>query len=94
MSGQPSKSSCPGKVSYWTGQEGQAFEREYAEAHGCRYGVALANGTVALELGPARARSSSCRTPSSANLLSTARRLQQVDWAELTASPETALTNL
>jgi dTDP-4-amino-4,6-dideoxygalactose transaminase len=39
-----------GKVNYWTGQEGRAFEREFAQACGCRYGVALANGTVALEL--------------------------------------------
>jgi dTDP-4-amino-4,6-dideoxygalactose transaminase len=39
-----------GKVNYWTGQEGRCFEREFAEACGCRYGIALANGTVALEL--------------------------------------------
>ncbi|WP_257314205.1 DegT/DnrJ/EryC1/StrS family aminotransferase [Geothrix fuzhouensis] len=39
-----------GKVNYWTGQEGRAFEREYAEAAGCHYGVALMNGTAALEL--------------------------------------------
>ena len=39
-----------GKVNYWTGGETRAFEREFAEACGCRYGVALANGTVALEL--------------------------------------------
>jgi len=39
-----------GKVNYWTGEEARAFEREYAEAAGCRYAVALMNGTVALEL--------------------------------------------
>lgn len=39
-----------GKVNYWTGQEGRSFERNFAEAAGCRYGVALANGTVALDL--------------------------------------------
>ncbi|MFO8088602.1 MAG: DegT/DnrJ/EryC1/StrS family aminotransferase, partial [Desulfatiglandaceae bacterium] len=39
-----------GKVNYWTGEEGRQFEREFAEYHGAKYGVALANGTVALEL--------------------------------------------
>ena len=39
-----------GKVNYWTGQECGAFEREYAAHAGCRYAVALANGSVALEL--------------------------------------------
>jgi hypothetical protein len=39
-----------GKVNYWTGVEGRAFEKEFAEFSGCKYGVALANGTVALEL--------------------------------------------
>src|ERR687892_614643 len=39
-----------GKVNYWTGDEGRAFEAEFAEAAGCRYGIALANGTLALEL--------------------------------------------
>ncbi len=39
-----------GKVNYWTGEEGRAFEAEFAEAVGCRYGIALANGTLALEL--------------------------------------------
>ncbi len=38
-----------GKVNYWTGEEGLAFEREYAERVGCRYAVAVMNGTVALE---------------------------------------------
>lgn len=39
-----------GRVNYWTGQEGRKFEEEFAEFCGCRYAVALANGTVALEL--------------------------------------------
>jgi dTDP-4-amino-4,6-dideoxygalactose transaminase len=39
-----------GKVNYWTGEQARAFEREFAESCGCRYGVALANGTLALEL--------------------------------------------
>lgn len=39
-----------GKVNYWTGQIGRDFERDYAEYFGCRYAIALANGTVALEL--------------------------------------------
>ncbi len=39
-----------GKVNYWTGEEGRNFEREFAEYHGAEYGVALANGSVALEL--------------------------------------------
>lgn len=40
-----------GHVNYWTGQQGRLFEREFADACGCRYGVAVANGTLALELG-------------------------------------------
>jgi dTDP-4-amino-4,6-dideoxygalactose transaminase len=39
-----------GKVNYWTGEEGRKFEKEFAAQAGCRFGVALANGTVALEL--------------------------------------------
>jgi len=39
-----------GKVNYWTGDEGRQFEREFADYAGCQYAVALANGTVALEL--------------------------------------------
>ena len=39
-----------GKVNYWTGEHGRAFEREYADYVGCQYGIAVANGTVALEL--------------------------------------------
>lgn len=39
-----------GRVNYWTGEEGRAFEREFAAYVGADYAVALANGTVALEL--------------------------------------------
>jgi len=39
-----------GKVNYWTGQEGRLFEQEFAQFAGCRYAVALTNGSVALEL--------------------------------------------
>ncbi len=39
-----------GKVNYWTGDEGRQFEKEFAAFCGCRYAVAVANGTVALEL--------------------------------------------
>jgi len=39
-----------GKVNYWTGSEGRQFELEFAHFVGCQYGVAVANGTVALEL--------------------------------------------
>ncbi len=39
-----------GKVNYHTGQEARTFEREFAEACGCEYGIGLANGTLALEM--------------------------------------------
>ena len=39
-----------GKVNYWTGQEGRTFEKEYAEYLGVNHVIALANGTVAMEL--------------------------------------------
>ncbi len=39
-----------GKVNYWTGDECRQFEREYAQYVGTKYAVAVANGTVALEL--------------------------------------------
>ncbi|MDH3635828.1 MAG: DegT/DnrJ/EryC1/StrS aminotransferase family protein [Gammaproteobacteria bacterium] len=38
------------KVNYWTGDEGHLFEKEYAHFANSRYAIALANGTVALEL--------------------------------------------
>lgn len=39
-----------GKVNYWTGTEGREFEREFAAFTGCDYAIALANGTLALEV--------------------------------------------
>jgi|SRR5580692_8378223 dTDP-4-amino-4,6-dideoxygalactose transaminase len=39
-----------GRVNYWTGDEGRAFEREFAEFAGTKYAVCVANGTAALEL--------------------------------------------
>lgn len=39
-----------GRVNYWTGEEGRLFEREFASNIGVKNAVALANGTVALEL--------------------------------------------
>lgn len=39
-----------GKVNYWTGPEGGLFETEFAKYIGTRHAVALANGSVALEL--------------------------------------------
>ncbi len=39
-----------GRVNYWTGEEGRAFEREFAAMLGAKHAVALSNGTVALEL--------------------------------------------
>ncbi len=39
-----------GRINYWTGEEGRRFEEEFAAQAGCKYGVAVANGTVALEL--------------------------------------------
>ncbi|MCK6399178.1 DegT/DnrJ/EryC1/StrS family aminotransferase [Thauera aminoaromatica] len=38
------------KVNYWTGTECRAFEKEYAAWAGTRYAVALANGTLALDV--------------------------------------------
>ena len=38
------------RVNYWTGQEGRLFEREFAEYFGAKHGIALANGTLALDL--------------------------------------------
>lgn len=39
-----------GKINYWTGEEGRLFEQEYAAFSRSKYAVAVANGTVALEL--------------------------------------------
>ncbi|MCT9425205.1 DegT/DnrJ/EryC1/StrS aminotransferase family protein [Acinetobacter baumannii] len=38
------------KVNYWTGQECRIFEKEFAEFSDTKYAVALANGTVALDV--------------------------------------------
>ena len=38
------------KVNYWTGQECREFEKEFAHYTGTKYAIALANGTVALDL--------------------------------------------
>ncbi len=39
-----------GKVNYWTGEQCRAFEREFADYCGVAHAVAVANGTLALEL--------------------------------------------
>jgi dTDP-4-amino-4,6-dideoxygalactose transaminase len=39
-----------GKLNYWTGDEGRLFEKEYAEYTGTKHAIAVANGTVGLEL--------------------------------------------
>ncbi len=39
-----------GKVNYWSGNQGRLFEEEFAAFTNCRHAVAVANGTVALEL--------------------------------------------
>jgi len=38
------------KVNYWTGTECREFEKEFAIFAGSRHAIALANGTVALDL--------------------------------------------
>lgn len=38
------------KVNYWTGSECREFEKEFAAWCGTRYAIALANGTLALDL--------------------------------------------
>jgi dTDP-4-amino-4,6-dideoxygalactose transaminase len=40
-----------GRVNYWTGDQGRQFEAEYAAFTRRRHGIAVANGTLALELG-------------------------------------------
>lgn len=39
-----------GRVNYWTGQVGREFEKEFATFCGTKHAIALANGTVALDL--------------------------------------------
>lgn len=38
------------RVNYWTGEQCRYFENEFADWSGCAYAVAVANGTLALEL--------------------------------------------
>ncbi|MFQ3191271.1 MAG: dTDP-4-amino-4,6-dideoxygalactose transaminase [Paraglaciecola sp.] len=38
------------KVNYWTGQKGREFEKLFAAYFDCKFAVAVANGTVALDL--------------------------------------------
>ena len=38
------------RVNYWTGDEGRQFEREFAAWSGSAHAIALANGTLALDL--------------------------------------------
>lgn len=38
------------KVNYWTGQEGRKFEKEFATYTDSQYAIAVANGTLALDL--------------------------------------------
>ncbi len=44
-----------GAVNYWTGEQGKLFEEEYAKSLNVKHAIALANGTVALELALAAA---------------------------------------
>ncbi|MBV1874438.1 MAG: DegT/DnrJ/EryC1/StrS aminotransferase family protein, partial [Gammaproteobacteria bacterium] len=38
------------KVNYWTGSEGRNFEKEFASFADCEHAIAVANGTLALDL--------------------------------------------
>ncbi|MCV2886683.1 DegT/DnrJ/EryC1/StrS aminotransferase family protein [Aestuariibacter sp. AA17] len=38
------------KVNYWTGQEGREFEKEFAHFSDSEFAIAVANGTLALDL--------------------------------------------
>ncbi|MEL0084046.1 MAG: DegT/DnrJ/EryC1/StrS aminotransferase family protein [Gammaproteobacteria bacterium] len=38
------------RVNYWTGEEGQHFEKEFANFCESKYAIAVANGTLALDL--------------------------------------------
>ena len=39
-----------GRVNYWTGEQGRCFEREFAQWVGVPHAIAVANGTLALEI--------------------------------------------
>ena len=45
-----SKTLLSNKVNYWTGNESREFEKEFAAWSGAEYAIALANGTLALDL--------------------------------------------
>ena len=45
-----SKTLLSNKVNYWTGSESREFEKEFAAWCGAEYAIALANGTLALDL--------------------------------------------
>ena len=49
-SGTSSRSCDPGKVNAWTGNKVREFEEAYAALLGRRHAIALANGTVALDV--------------------------------------------
>jgi dTDP-4-amino-4,6-dideoxygalactose transaminase len=38
------------KVNYWTGEQGRLFEQEFADYCGAAYGIAVANGSVGLDV--------------------------------------------
>lgn len=38
------------RVNYWTGAQTRDFEKEFADYHGSKHAIAVANGTLALEL--------------------------------------------
>lgn len=38
------------RVNYWTGQEGRKFESEFSDFSDCNYAIAVANGTLSLDL--------------------------------------------
>jgi dTDP-4-amino-4,6-dideoxygalactose transaminase len=40
-----------GKVNYWTGKQGMAFEKKFAEWQGSRYAISVSTGTAALHVG-------------------------------------------
>jgi dTDP-4-amino-4,6-dideoxygalactose transaminase len=39
-----------GKVNYWTGNECKKFEKDFSKYHKIKYSIAVANGSVALEM--------------------------------------------
>jgi sugar O-acyltransferase (sialic acid O-acetyltransferase NeuD family) len=41
---------CSGKVNQWTGTKVKDFEKKYSDYFGCKYSIAVSNGSVAIEL--------------------------------------------